>query len=446
MIIAAGIAALAGVGFTALAWEPSIDAVPPPVPGAFAPDLVRRGSELAAIGNCVTCHTAPAGRPYAGGLGMETPFGTVYATNITPDPETGIGHWSERAFGRSMRRGVDREGRHLYPAFPYDHFTKVTDEDNRALYAFLMTREPVRATAPANELVFPLNVRPLLAGWKLLFLREGPGDAADHGTYLVDGLSHCGSCHTPRNLLGAERRGHDLAGGVADGWAAYAINAASPAPRPWDAESLFFYLRNGWSASHGIARGPMAPVTANLGAAPEGDVRAIAAEIARRMGRRDTAPNPGPDPAAADTRPATADSQSVPPPSGGDPTGRAIYAAACANCHEAGRPLPYGGMHLAGSTAPRAPDPRNIVRVVLDGLPAAEGERAPVMPGFRGVLSDAQMVALLRYLREAFGQAPPWPDVEGTVREVSAAPPQAAYPTDAVRSGPSDPSQRGVSW
>src|SRR6202023_187644 len=156
----------------AIVRRPAIAAIDRPSPQSFDSDLVRRGRDLAAIGNCADCHTKRGGSDFAGGLPVPPPFGTIYSTNITPDAETGIGRWSEAAFRRAMRFGVDREGRHLYPTFPYDHFTNVSDEDNRALYAFLMTREPVRAVAPGNKLSFPLDQRVVVAGWKLLFLRR----------------------------------------------------------------------------------------------------------------------------------------------------------------------------------------------------------------------------------------------------------------------------------
>src|SRR5437763_11126954 len=146
---------VAAVGFVAAAWRPSLDPIAPPEVRSFDPALVKRGAELAAIGNCNTCHTAPGGRTFAGGFPLPTPFGTIYSTNITPDAETGIGRWSEAAFRRAMREGVDRQGRHLYPAFPYDHFTLVSDGDYEPLYAYLMSREPVTAAPPSNDLRFP---------------------------------------------------------------------------------------------------------------------------------------------------------------------------------------------------------------------------------------------------------------------------------------------------
>ena len=241
-IIGGTIAALAigGLGAAfAVAWRPAIAAIDPPAPQSFAPDLIKRGRELAAIGNCNDCHTVRGGKNFAGGLPVPTPFGTIFSSNITPDAETGIGRWSEAAFRRAMRSGVNREGQHLYPTFPYDHFTNVSDEDDRALYAFLMTRQPVRAAARENQLSFPFNQRIAIAGWKLLFLRHDtyqPDSKQsaewNRGAYLVEGLAHCGACHTPRNALGAERTRAAFAGGDVDDWHAYAINGQSPAPVP----------------------------------------------------------------------------------------------------------------------------------------------------------------------------------------------------------------------
>src|ERR1700704_3757782 len=289
--IIAGILIAGAVAGFASGWRPAIAAIDPPAPQSFDSALVKHGRDLAAIGNCSDCHTVRGGKNFAGGLPVPTPFGTIYSSNITPDADTGIGGWSEAAFRRAMRSGVDREGRHLYPTFPYDHFTNVSDEDDRALYAFLMTRQPVHAPTRANQLSFPLDQRPVIAGWKLLFLCPAtyqPDDRQsaewNRGAYLVEGLAHCGSCHTPRNALGAERATAQFAGGDVDNWHAYAINAQSPAPVPWDADALFAYLRDGWHPDHGVARGPMAEVVSNLSSAPESDVRSIATYMAGWFG------------------------------------------------------------------------------------------------------------------------------------------------------------------
>jgi mono/diheme cytochrome c family protein len=250
-----------------------------------------RGSELSLIGNCNTCHTNDGGAPYAGGRPIPTSFGTIYSTNITPDPETGIGRWSEESFLRAMHEGIRRDGAHLYPAFPYDHFTKLSADDVRAIYAFLMTRDPVRAETPANDLAFPFNIRALLAGWKLLSFERGEfrPDAAqtaewNRGAYLAGGLAHCGACHTPRNMLGAEKRGQLFSGGEIEGWHAPALNAASPAPTPWSAEQLMTYLRDGFVERHGVAAGPMQPVANNLSRVSAQEVNAIATYLGAILG------------------------------------------------------------------------------------------------------------------------------------------------------------------
>ena len=400
----------------AIAWRPAIAAIEPPAPQSFDTVLVKRGRELAAIGNCNDCHTVRGGKDFAGGLPVPTPFGTIFSSNITPDAETGIGQWSEAAFRRAMRSGVNRDGQHLYPTFPYDHFTNVTDEDDRALYAFLMTRQPVHAPARANELSFPLDQRFVIAGWKLLFLRRGTtqpdstqGAEWNRGAYLVEGLAHCGACHTPRNALGAERASAQFAGGDVDNWHAYAINAQSPAPVPWDADALFAYLRDGWHSDHGVARGPMAQVVSNLSSVPESDIRAIATYMAGVFGA------PTPD---RKRRGEAVLAQAKSPPmqaSKSNVAGAAIYAAACAVCHETDRALPYGGVNLGLSTAISGPDPRNVSNIVLSGVRAVEGERSPIMPGFAASMNDNQVSALLNYLRSRFSDQPAWTGVEKTV-------------------------------
>ncbi|WP_088342731.1 MULTISPECIES: cytochrome c [Rhodomicrobium] len=445
--------AVLGAGAAYYAWEPEIPPVDPGKRPAFDPALIRRGAVLAALGDCNTCHTAPGGKPFAGGLPIPTPFGTIYSTNITPDAETGIGRWPEAAFARAMRRGVDRERRHQYPAFPYDHFTKVTDEDNRALYAFLMTRQPVGAETPPNALPFPINFRPIVAGWKLLFLREGPykpdpsRDAVwNRGAYLVEGIGHCGACHTPRNMLGAEKQGQMFSGGDAEGWHAFAINHQSPSPILWDATALAAYLRQGWHGMHGVARGPMAPVTANLANAPDEDVTAIAAYVASVMGEASPERREQSDrlisaakPSGIGDKPQSAGSQTVPPTASGD-LGKAIYASTCASCHESGRPVPYGGISLSLSSVVNSDDPRNLINVVLAGLPAAEGVKTAIMPGFAAVLTDPQAVALLAYLRAEFSDRPAWTGLEAQLREA-----RQSHVALKTTSGPGRPTSETIS-
>jgi len=248
---------------------------------------IERGRQLAALGDCAVCHTDANGIVNAGGRAIETPFGTIYSTNITPDVETGLGGWSYPAFERAMREGIHRDGRQLYPAFPYTHFAITTDADLQALYAYLMSQAPVRADNRAAALAFPFNWRPLMAGWNALFHRPDAfaADATksatwNRGAYLVEGLGHCSACHSPRNALGAEQANAYLAGGFAEGWEAPPLTSLSHAPVPWSEDELFTYLRSGESRFHGVAAGPMAPVVKELAALPDEDIRAMAVYLA----------------------------------------------------------------------------------------------------------------------------------------------------------------------
>lgn len=451
MRILAAIVALLGIALVvvaAIAWRSEIPAEETTTRKPFDQTMIERGAQLAAVGNCIACHTVPGREAFAGGLAVPTPFGVVYSTNITPEPETGIGRWSEAAFQRAMREGVDREGNHLYPAFPYDHFTHVTDEDNRALYAYLTTRDPVRADAPSNGLPFPLNIRLLLAAWKLLYLDEGPlaanagqSEAWNRGAYLAEGLGHCGACHTPRNNLGAEVRNRHFAGGESEGWQAYAIDTTSPAPIPWDQESLSSYLRNGWHELHGVSRGPMAEVTGNLALLHESDIDAIATYVISVMGE------PSPERRqraeqlqkglATEAPIGTADSHATPVAGSASDRGAAIYAAACASCHDGRRGLPFGGLNFALSTAVNAPNPQNIINVTLFGLPPADGEASSVMPAFAGALDDGAMAELLAYMRERFSDQPAWVALAEQVRRTRAGEyPVSIRPADGIERAP----------
>ncbi len=448
-------AALGITAFVALGWQAALPEIAPASAGSFEHTDVERGATLAMVGNCASCHSAPGQTPYAGGVPIETPFGIVYATNITPDPDQGIGRWSEDAFRRAMREGVDRAGHHLYPAFPYDHFTKVTDEDDQALYAFLMTRRPGTAVIPPNTLPFPLNLRPLMAGWKLLFFRPGAfqpdpnRDAAwNRGAYLVEGLGHCGACHTPRNALGAERKEAHLGGGMAEGWSAYPLNAASPAPIPWSVDAMAFYLGHGWVARHGVSRGPMANVTANLGTTSQADLTAMGTYVVGGMdvpsqARRDRARQ------LEDSEPATKPEASAgwqaATTAGDGSAGGRVFAAACASCHAGTRPLPFGGMDLRYSTAPSASDPTNLIIVTLNGLPAPAGGAGPIMPGFARSLDDGQIADLLAYLRGGIAGKPPWPNFAETIKRVRTSP-TVLHPSDGTDRAPADTDLRTPSW
>jgi mono/diheme cytochrome c family protein len=421
--IAVTIVVLLVVATLVFLWSsaPTVIAGIEPAPASsFDRALIENGARLAAIGNCGFCHTAPGGLEYAGNRPISTPFGAVYSTNITPAPGSGIGRWTEEAFGRAMRRGISRRGDHLYPAFPYDHFARLSDEDIHALYAFVMTRHPVEVYRKENELAFPFDQRWLLTFWNLLFLdrapfRLDPQQSAEwnRGAYLVEGLGHCGACHTPRNFLGAEKRGHDLDGGEAEGWVAPALNAASPAPVPWDATHLFTYLRTGRDAEHGAAAGPMRPVVHDLAAAGEADVRAIAAYLAARQGEASAARR------ESGAKLAQAASGQL-PPAAGEEQAAAIFAGACAGCHVGGpETAPPRGIDLALSTAINDREPRNAIMILLDGI-SPGGERAgPLMPGFAGAFTGPQLAGLLRYLRAHYSTGPAWNDIDGQLRSIT---------------------------
>jgi mono/diheme cytochrome c family protein len=306
-----------------------------------------------------------------------------------------------------------------------------------------MTREPVRAPVRQNQLAFPLDHRVLVAGWKLLFLNRGtyrPDSTKsaewNRGAYLVEGLAHCGACHTPRNVLGAERTSASFAGSDVDNWYAYPINAQSPSPVPWDAEALFAYLRDGSHPDHGTARGPMARVVGNLSEVDASNVRAIAAYTADIFG----APTPDRK-RQGEAALAQAKSAAAPAPQT-DAPGASIYAAACATCHESGRPPPYGGINLGLSTAIASPDPRNLANVVLSGVGPVEGERSPIMPGFAASMSDAQIAALLNFLRSRFSNQPPWAGVEKIVEEARRTDTAFLQTSAGTRNAPADASQR----
>jgi len=409
--------------FGLLAWEPAIAPIVPPAAGTFAPELVAKGEALAGGGYCAACHTAKGGPTFAGGYAMATPFGVIYSTNITPDPETGIGDWSEAAFARAMREGVSRDGSHLLPVFPFDHFTKLSDDDVRALYAYFMTRAPVHAPARPNGIPFPFNIRYLQAGWKLLFFRPGrfesdPKKSAEwnRGAYLAQGLSHCGACHTPRNLLGAEKPGDVYGGAVIDNWVAPALTAANPAPAPWTREELYDYLRTGTSVLRGTAVGPMFPVVHGLAALPDSDVRSIATYFADVDKAADRLPFLSAAVSHAMSYASTRTGKQFNPDDNADSR---LYTAACASCHYNAGSMPLiARPDLALNSAVHLSDPSTLIQVILHGISADEGMPGVVMPAFGGALSDADVARIAAYLRRTRTNLPPWPDLWAKIAEI----------------------------
>jgi mono/diheme cytochrome c family protein len=397
---------MAGIlGLVACASAP---ASPPPAAPPNAPlAQVALGAALAKLGDCQTCHTAEGGPAFAGGRPIGTPFGQVFATNITPDAETGVGRYSEAAFVRAMRQGLRRDGAELYPAFPYDHFSYAQDRDLQALYAYLMTRRPVRQTTPANRLIPPLGFRPVVAIWKALYFRPEPfrptpgkGDDWNRGAYLVQSFGHCGACHTPHNALGAERKDRALDGGWAEGWYAPPLNASTPAAVAWTRERMFTYLRTGLDPDHAAAAGPMGAVANELAGAPEADVRAMAVYLADVMA---TPPRSVP---AEQSRAAAA----------AHPLGAQLYAGACATCHDAGAAMMREGRpSLALGTPLHEDDPRDTLQIVLQGLQPPVGATGPFMPSFAASFTDGQLAEIAAYLRARYSSRPAWKDLPHAV-------------------------------
>ncbi|MGY6126438.1 molybdopterin cofactor-binding domain-containing protein [Paraburkholderia strydomiana] len=409
----------------ASAWAPPpIAPIAPPLASAFAPELVARGKLLASLGNCAVCHTARNGVPNAGGKPLETPFGTVYSTNITPDAQAGIGSWSLEAFVRAMREGVSRDGHRLYPAFPYTSFRNTSDDDLKALYAYLMSQTPVRFRPPETKLPFPFSARPLMAAWNGLFLGRNTFVASatqsaqwNRGAYLVNGLGHCSACHTPRNAFGAEKTGAAfMGGGSAEGWEAPALSSLSNSPVPWSEDELFSYLRFGHAPLHGVAAGPMAPVVADLAALPDSDIRAMANYLASLN------PVEANVDTAAMARQYEHASAITGTPSG---VGARLFDGACAACHHTGSGPQLFGAHpsLALNTNLHSATPDNLIRVILDGIGSPARPELGTMPAYRDSFNDAQVAELVTYLRQQFaGGKPAWQDVAASVARIRATP------------------------
>src|SRR5436305_1929518 len=390
-------AAAVGIGAAVLPLR-SIAPIARPDASIYSAATIARGRQLAALGDCAVCHTSANGALNAGGRALETPFGTIFATNITPDVDTGIGAWSYPAFERAMREGVHRDGRHLYPAFPYTHFAKATDADLQALYAYLMAQAPMRSEIPKNQLAFPFNLRPLLAGWNALFHRPDVFEADpskseiwNRGAYLVEGLGHCSACHSPRNALGAEKQNAYLAGGVAEGWEAPALTSLSQAPIPWSENELYVYLRTGESRFHGVAAGPMAPVVKELMALPDQDIRAMAVYLASFS---ETAVD-GPAELRLAARLEAASAVTV-----ASSAGARLYLGACAVCHEPGGPPLFGSRpSLALNSNLHGTVPDNLIQVILHGIAQPVSSDLGYMPAFKDSMSDDQVTELVTYLR-----------------------------------------------
>ncbi|MDR2297651.1 MAG: cytochrome c [Comamonas sp.] len=389
----------------------------------FSPQQIAKGKLLAAMGDCAVCHTAANGKTNAGGLAMPSPFGTIYTSNITPDAKTGIGGWSFEAFERAMRHGVDREGQYLYPAFPYTAFSRVTDEDMKSLYAFLMSEPAVENEPPKTALNFPYNVRRGIAAWNWLYLKPGvvkddeqQAPEWNRGAYLVEGLGHCSACHTPRNELAAEKTGEfHLTGGSAEGWDAPALTDKTASPLPWTKQDLVDYMKTGFSARHSVAAGPMAPVAHGLSQQSDTDIDAIATYL---MSYRKADAAPG------DAKALIAE-KTAKPKLALDSEGYRLYQGACMACHKADPSGSTFGVRpqLALSTSLHSASPDNAIMAVLEGVQKPAHAELGTMPAFRHALSDAQIATLLNTMRAQYGVAE-WSDLKskvGKLRQQTAA-------------------------
>jgi cytochrome c553 len=378
----------------------SAAAAPPPARA----DLLARGEKLARAGNCVACHTAPGGAPLAGGRPIETPFGAVMSSNLTPDPVTGIGAWSERDFRRAMHEGRSRDGRLLSPAFPYTSFTRMAPADVDAIHAWLRSLPPVRQSVPEHQLRWPYGTQWALTLWRWLHFApasqaEIARAGADRGRYLVEVVGHCDGCHAPRNALGAVRAEAGLAGGPvgAGRWHAPSLLTGGQAGvQDWSIDEIVALLRDGRSA-RGTALGPMATVvrhgTAHL---DEPDLRAMAAHL--KALPRAAAPRPAEAP-RAEARPGTGAAAGA--------RGPALYREHCADCHGADGAGSAGAWPaLAGNRALSQPLPDNLIATVLDGgyAPVTAGNPRPHgMPPYGHLLDDGDLAALLSHLRATWG-------------------------------------------
>jgi mono/diheme cytochrome c family protein len=363
-------------------------------------ETIARGKAMSEAADCASCHTADPAKPFAGGKRIDTPFGGIYSPNLTPDRDTGIGAWSDREFHRALRFGERPDGSRYYPAFPYPHFTKMINDDLLAIRAYLATLTPARNSPPPPELRWPFNYRVVMRLWNLAFFQPGifePNQQKspewNRGGYLVTGAAHCGACHTPKNLLGADRRGWLYGGGAVQGWFAPRLDGAERSGlKSWSIDEIVEYLQTGRNA-HSHAGGLMAEVVVNsTSKMSDADVRAIAVYL------KDL-PAGVPEPNV------------VPPPQAQMAAGAAVYAHACVSCHEtdgSGAPRIYPP--LPGNANLQSADPSSTLRIILDGAQTVTTQRAPntgSMPAYYKQLSDQEVADVTNYIRNSWGNAAP---------------------------------------
>ncbi len=388
--------------------------------------LVGRGKYLAIAGDCVACHSLPGAKPFAGGLALPTPIGDIIATNITPSKTAGIGNYTEEQFSDALRKGIRADGKHLYPAMPYTSYAKVSDEDVKAMYAYFMNAvQPVDTPTKPTKLPFPFNIRFSMAAWNLLFLDNEPYAANtsqnaewNRGAYLVQGLTHCSACHSPRNVMMAEVSSKELAGGEVGTW--YAPNITSDVNSGvggWSTEELVSYLKTGEALGKGQAAGPMAEaVDHSLQYLSDADLRAIAVYLKKVPAQRDAGDNQ-PVYALGKHSDDVASLRGVAlPQKGDDMTGAQIYDAYCATCHQAqGQGSFEGGLpSLFHNSSIGRSNTSNLTMVILEGVQRGADKLDIRMPGFAHELSDKQIATLANYLTTHYGN----PNVKVTADQV----------------------------
>jgi mono/diheme cytochrome c family protein len=377
----------------------AIKSVVATVPDSQAFDQIERGRYLAAAADCVACHTVlGAGKLFAGGRAIETPFGNIVSPNITPDRDTGIGAWTDDEFDNAVRRGIRPNGARLYPAMPFTAYTKMSRDDVVAIRAYLKTVAPVRNTVVTDTLPFPFNIRAAMRVWNALYFTGGefkPDSQKsaewNRGAFLVEGPGHCATCHTPKSFLGGDKTNEYLRGSYLQGWFAPNItNDARTGLGSWSASDLATYLKTGHNRVT-AATGPMAEVvTYSTSQMTDSDLAAIATYLKSVPGLQDTA-----------TPVAASDPFMV--------AGQAIYRDQCSACHSLdGRGIPQLFPSLADSAIARSNDPTTMIRMILRGarsVATAAEPTAPGMPSFGWQLDDAQVAAVVTYIRNAWGSA-----------------------------------------
>jgi mono/diheme cytochrome c family protein len=368
--------------------------------GEETPEDIARGKALTDAGDCASCHTADAAKPFAGGKRIDTPFGVIYAPNLTPDRETGLGAWSDDDVYRALRFGVARDGSRYYPAFPYPNFTKLTRQDIFAIRAYLATLTPVRNAPRASELRWPFNYRVVMRGWNWLFFKPGilmPDQQKsaewNRGRYLVEGVAHCGACHTPKNMFGADRRGQAYGGGrVAGMFAPRLDGAARSGLKSWSVEDITEYLQSGRNARSHAGEVMSEVVVNSTSKMSDADIRAIAVYLKDLpAGKREP--------------------KVTPPPSAQMAAGEKLYKGACIACHEddgSGAPRIYPP--LPGNANLQSADASSTLRIILDGAETVTTPRAPnkgSMPAYAAKMTDQEIANVTNYVRNAWGNAAP---------------------------------------